>query len=196
MNSEFTPIQNLEPDLDPNKSCVLINPLPVDFEYLFAGKKCVIKANSSQVLPTPKAFHAAKHLANKIANENLYTDLQATFKKDDDESYWRKKMDLRVKPETINELINLLVNESGEIEDISSKVASMKSKAKTNKHVGKNIKNPVKTEVEEENNEPEEEDLDELESENENELDELPDDELEETEKASSKTPGRKPKNK
>jgi len=111
MKGKFTPIEQIKPDLDPNQACVVFNPLPEDFSFKFGGELITLKSEEGNIMSKPVAFHMAKHLAKKIAYEGLFEALQEKHKDNKDIAMWKKQTDMRVKPETIVGIINLLVKD-------------------------------------------------------------------------------------
>jgi hypothetical protein len=125
---KFTPIEQIPPELDPKQSCVVVNPLPTDFSHNYGGEKITLIAGKSNILSKPAAFHMAKHLAQKIAYENLFDELQKQYKDHDDINMWKKQTDKRVKKETLIGIINLLVKELTSVEGAEKIVKAMKAR--------------------------------------------------------------------
>lgn len=88
------PIQEVEPDVNPNETVGLFNPLDVDFTVLFSGKPFTILAGEKKIWPKPVAYHVGYHLADKIVRGQLNDFLQKKFPGLDDSGRekWRNQI--------------------------------------------------------------------------------------------------------
>ena len=115
------PINDVQPDIDPNESIGLFNPLDSDFTCSFGGKDFTIKAGKKQVWPNPVALHVGKHLADKIVRDNLNSWLQKKFTglTDDGREKWRTQIQIASTKEDVLKVRDELlfaIDELGNVE--------------------------------------------------------------------------------
>ena len=145
---KMIPIELIEPDINPDNSSTVFNPLDFDFTCYFKGKKVIIPAGNALIFPTPMACHVAKHLAIKICMENSYEFLKKHFGhvKPEDPDYWRKVKTGVVRRSVVKVLIDALLVKSTNDKDSQEVLEILRKKVKKAKAITENkaIKKPKK----------------------------------------------------
>jgi len=112
--AEFTPLEKIPFDNDPNRVKGVFNPTIEDFECLYGGKPQTLKSGEKKILPEPLANHIAKHLADKICRMKNLELLQEKFEGLDDNGRekWRINEQNIITRNDLTEVKNALLFDS------------------------------------------------------------------------------------